>query len=86
MRRILLTTATLGALTLGAAGAMAQTAAPVPNASGSQVTNPNTYGATVPQNQGAAQAIPAAPGMTGEDRFDQARQRAEVHQGNDGRQ
>ena len=54
-----------GIVTSGAAGAMAQTAAPAPNASGSQVTNPNTYGATVPQNQGAAQAIPAAPGMTG---------------------
>jgi hypothetical protein len=38
--------ATLGALTLGAAGAMAQTAAPVPNASGSQVTNPGSYGDT----------------------------------------
>ena len=51
MQRILLTTATLGAFAFGAAGAMAQTAAPVPNASGSQTTNPSTYGATVPQNR-----------------------------------
>jgi len=49
MRHILLTAA-LG-LALGATGAMAQTAAPVPNASGSQTTNPNSYGDT--KNQGA---------------------------------
>jgi len=61
MRRILLTTATLGALAFGAAGAMAQTAAPVPNASGSQTTSPNSYGATVPQNQGQM----GATGTTG---------------------
>lgn len=60
MQRILLTTA---ALAFGAATAMAQ--APVPNASGSQVTNPGTYGSTVPQNQGMAQPMPGQPGVTG---------------------
>lgn len=50
MRRMTLTAA-LGALLVSAAGAMAQPypypyAAPVPNASGSQTTNPMTYGDT----------------------------------------
>ncbi len=52
MRHIFLTA--IGALALGATGAMAQTTAPVPNASGSQTTNPNTYGNTNPTNPGAA--------------------------------
>ena len=43
MRRILFA---FGALAFSTAGAMAQSAPPVPNASGSQVTNPNTYGNT----------------------------------------
>lgn len=60
MRRILLTTAA-GVFVLGAAGAMAQSAPPAPNASGSQVTNPNTYRDTV-----APQAvIPGQPLVTG---------------------
>ncbi|WP_230531969.1 hypothetical protein [Microvirga roseola] len=69
MKRIFLTTA-IGALALGATGAMAQqaygpavvnpgpgqqavtgTCAPVPNASGSQVTNPCTYGNTASPGQ-----------------------------------
>ncbi|MBZ6074808.1 hypothetical protein [Microvirga puerhi] len=46
MRRITLTAA-LGALLISAAGAMAQPyPAPVPNASGSQTTDPLTYGDT----------------------------------------
>lgn len=58
MRRILLTT--VGLLAFGTAGAMAQTVPPVPNASGSQATNPGSYGSTVNP------AGPAAgPGMTG---------------------
>ena len=61
MRHILLTAA-LG-LALGATGAIAQTAAPVPNASGSQTTNPGSYGATVPQNQGQTGAM--GSGATG---------------------
>ena len=44
MRHILLTAA-LG-LALGATGALAQTATPVPNASGSQTTNPAGTGNT----------------------------------------
>ena len=55
MRRILFTTIT--ALTLCTAGAMAQTPAPVPNASGSQVTNPNTYGATANQPKAAKRKV-----------------------------
>jgi hypothetical protein len=47
MRGLLL--GTIAALTLGAAGAVAQT--PVPNASGSQVTAPSTYRATASQNR-----------------------------------
>lgn len=55
MRRILLTA---GALVLGTAAAMAQTPPPVPNASGSQVTNPGSYGNT------ASPGMPmAAPGQ-----------------------
>ncbi|QFU16303.1 hypothetical protein [Microvirga thermotolerans] len=48
MRRTILTAA-LGMFLAGTAGAMAQPylyPAPVPNASGSQATNPGTYGAT----------------------------------------
>jgi hypothetical protein len=65
MRRILLTAA-LG-LALGATGAMAQTAAPVPNASGSQTTNPNSYGdtkapgAAMPMQGQAGATAPCAP-------------------------
>lgn len=44
MRRILVATA--GLFAFGIAGAMAQSAPPVPNASGSQTTNPSTYGNT----------------------------------------
>jgi hypothetical protein len=49
MRRILFTAIATAALAYGAAGAMAQT--PVPNASGSQVTNSATYRATAYQNR-----------------------------------
>jgi hypothetical protein len=54
MRRILLTT--FGVLAFGAS-AMAQAVAPVPNASGSQTTNPATYGNTV------SPGGPAGPGQ-----------------------
>lgn len=47
MRGLLLST--IAALALGATGAMAQM--PVPNASGSQVTAPDTYRATAYQNR-----------------------------------
>jgi hypothetical protein len=47
MRRIILTT--VGLLAFGTAGALAQTVPPVPNASGSQATNPGSYGNTKPQ-------------------------------------
>ncbi|MCB5174819.1 MULTISPECIES: hypothetical protein [Microvirga] len=64
MRRILMTTAAIGALAFSAAGAMAQTPPPVPNASGSQVTNPATYGNTA--SPGTIQtAPPGQPAMTG---------------------
>lgn len=59
MRRILLTAA-IGVFALST-GAMAQTTAPVPNASGSQTTNPQSYGSTA--NQGAM--MPGQPGVTG---------------------
>ena len=55
MRRILFVSIT--AFTLCTAGAMAQTASPVPNASGSQVTNPNTYGATANQPTAAKRKV-----------------------------
>jgi hypothetical protein len=61
MRHILLTAA-LG-LALGATGAIAQTAAPVPNASGSQTTNPNTYGDT--KSPGATMPMQGQAGTTG---------------------
>ena len=61
MQRILLTA--IGALALGATGAMAQTAAPVPNASGSQVTNPNSYGNT--STPGTAMPMQGQAGVTG---------------------
>jgi hypothetical protein len=71
MRRILLSTIAAG-FTLGSFGAMAQTAAPVPNASGSQVTNPATKGSTANDylnKQGTAGAsgtmVPNAPVTTG---------------------
>ena len=65
MRHILLTAAF--GLALGATGAMAQTAAPVPNASGSQITNPQSYGDTkapgtaMPMQGQAGAAAPCAP-------------------------
>ncbi len=62
MRHILLTAA-LG-LALGATGAIAQTATPVPNASGSQRTNPCDYGSTA-NALGAQQGTGAAPTATG---------------------
>jgi hypothetical protein len=55
MRRILLTAA-FGALVFSTAGAMAQSAPPVPNASGSQTTNPNSYGSTA--NPGMPSTMP----------------------------
>lgn len=54
MRRILVSTLAIASLALGAAGAMAQSQSfppPVPNASGSQVTAPQTYRATAYQNR-----------------------------------
>jgi hypothetical protein len=62
MRRILLTAA-IGALAFSTAGAMAQTVPPVPNASGSQVTNPGTYGNTA--SPGQPMAAPGQPAVTG---------------------
>ena len=60
MRHILLTAA-LG-LALGATGALAQTATPVPNASGSQTTNPGSYGDTKAQG---AMPMQGQAGTTG---------------------
>jgi len=52
MRRLLMSTLAIASLTLGAAGALAQSyPPPVPNASGSQVTAPSTYRATAYQNR-----------------------------------
>ncbi|MBM6592686.1 hypothetical protein [Microvirga pudoricolor] len=71
MRRILIGTIAAG-FALTSFGAMAQTAAPVPNASGSQVTNPNSKGSTANEylgkqdtTPGAAAVAPAAPLTTG---------------------
>jgi hypothetical protein len=50
MRRLLFSTIAITTLAFGAAGAMAQPA-PVPNASGSQTTNPATYRATANQQR-----------------------------------
>lgn len=56
MRRILCTAA--GVLALGIGSAMAQSAPPIPNASGSQTTNPESYGNTVnPAAGGPGQPI-----------------------------
>jgi len=46
MRHLLLGAAAATALAVGSVGAMAQTVAPVPNASGSQTTDPATKGST----------------------------------------
>lgn len=46
MRRLLISTLAVAGLGLGTAAAMAQSAPPVPNGSGSQVTNPNAVGST----------------------------------------
>jgi hypothetical protein len=51
MRRILIGTLTLASIAFGAASAMAQTPTPVPNASGSQTTNPSTYRATAQEGR-----------------------------------
>lgn len=51
MRSILIGTAAAALLGLGVTGAAAQYKTPVPNASGSQVTNPQAYGATAYQNR-----------------------------------
>ncbi len=54
MRRILIGTIALASLALGTSGVLAQAQSsppPVPNASGSQVTNPETYRATANQNR-----------------------------------
>jgi hypothetical protein len=74
MRRIMLTTA-FGALLVGATGAMAQPypypyPAPVPNASGSQTTNPGSYGDTTgmmvaPGEPMAAGTCPPPPNASG---------------------
>lgn len=61
MRRVLLTA--VGVLAFGTVGAMAQTVPPVPNASGSQVTNPATYGNTA--SPGNPAAGPGQPVVTG---------------------
>ncbi|MBZ6076056.1 hypothetical protein [Microvirga puerhi] len=55
MRSLLITTIAAAAFALGGS-AMAQT--PVPNASGSQTTNPQTYGATANQPQAGQQMHP----------------------------
>ncbi|MET0744661.1 MAG: hypothetical protein ABWY78_14915 [Microvirga sp.] len=68
MRRILLSSIAAG-FALTSFGAMAQTTAPVPNASGSQVTSPASKGSTAndylnKQSTGGAM-VPNAPVTTG---------------------
>jgi hypothetical protein len=67
MRRILLSSIAAG-FALSSFGAMAQTAAPVPNASGSQATNPAGTGSTpsvMPMTGGAAGTVAPVPNASG---------------------